>query len=84
MFQSLLQNSYFSVFVIIALGYMLSRIKIKGMSLDVSQSSSLLCYLATLALRYHNRLAILDWYSLYSLLEYNRVPVFLIPFKRTG
>ena len=36
MFQSLLQNSYFSVFVIIALGYMLGRIKIKGMSLDVS------------------------------------------------
>lgn len=36
MFQSLLQNSYFSVFVIIALGFMLGRIKIKGMSLDVS------------------------------------------------
>jgi len=36
MLQSLLQNSYFSVFVIIALGYLLGRIKIKGMSLDVS------------------------------------------------
>jgi len=36
MLYSLLQNSYFSVFLIIALGYMLGRIKIKGISLDVS------------------------------------------------
>jgi len=36
MLYSLLQNSYFSVFLIIALGYMLGRIKIKGLSLDVS------------------------------------------------
>ncbi|OJV74906.1 MAG: transporter [Bacteroidia bacterium 44-10] len=36
MLYSLLQNSYFSVFLIIALGYMLGRIKIKGVSLDVS------------------------------------------------
>ena len=32
----LLQNSYFSLFVIVALGYMLGSIKIKGVSLDVS------------------------------------------------
>lgn len=36
MIESLLQNSYFSVFLIIALGFMLGRIKIKGISLDVS------------------------------------------------
>lgn len=32
----LLQSSYFSLFLIVALGFMLGRIKIKGLSLDVS------------------------------------------------
>jgi putative transport protein len=32
----LLQSSYFSVFLIVALGFMLGRIKIAGLSLDVS------------------------------------------------
>ena len=32
----LLENSYFALFVIVALGYMLGSIKIKGVSLDVS------------------------------------------------
>lgn len=36
MLQSLLQNAYFAVFLIIALGFMLGRVKIKGISLDVS------------------------------------------------
>lgn len=36
MIETLLQNSYFSVFVIIALGFMLGHIKIKGISLDSS------------------------------------------------
>lgn len=36
MFEELLQSSYFSIFLIIALGFMLGRIKIKGLSLDVS------------------------------------------------
>lgn len=36
MWESLLQNSYFSVFLIVALGFMLGRIKVKGLSLDVS------------------------------------------------
>lgn len=36
MFESLLQSSYFSLFLIIALGFILGRIKIKGLSLDVS------------------------------------------------
>jgi len=36
MFETLLQSSYFSLFLIIALGFMLGRIKIKGLSLDVS------------------------------------------------
>jgi Predicted permease len=36
MIESLLQNSYFSVFLIIALGFMLGNIKIKGISLDSS------------------------------------------------
>ncbi|MBM6961109.1 transporter [Bacteroides caecigallinarum] len=36
MFNDLLQSSYFSVFLIVALGFMLGRIKIKGLSLDVS------------------------------------------------
>lgn len=36
MFTDLLQSSYFSLFLIVALGFMLGRIKIKGLSLDVS------------------------------------------------
>ncbi len=36
MFETLLQNSYFSVFVIIALGFLLGNVKIKGVSLDSS------------------------------------------------
>jgi len=36
MFETLLQSSYFSLFLIIALGFILGRIKIKGLSLDVS------------------------------------------------
>lgn len=36
MFTDLLNFSYFSLFLIVALGFMLGRIKIKGLSLDVS------------------------------------------------
>lgn len=36
MFFDLLQSSYFSVFLIVALGFMLGRIKVMGLSLDVS------------------------------------------------
>lgn len=36
MISDLLQSSYFSLFLIVALGFMLGRIKIKGLSLDVS------------------------------------------------
>ena len=36
MFESLLQTSYFALFLIIALGFVLGRIQIKGLSLDVS------------------------------------------------
>lgn len=36
MFTDLLQSSYFALFLIVALGFMLGRIKIKGLSLDVS------------------------------------------------
>ncbi|RHJ95368.1 aspartate:alanine exchanger family transporter [Parabacteroides bouchesdurhonensis] len=36
MFTTLLQSSYFALFLIIALGFMLGRIQIKGLSLDVS------------------------------------------------
>ena len=36
MFNDLLQSSYFSIFLIVALGFMLGRIKVKGLSLDVS------------------------------------------------
>ena len=36
MFESLLQSSYFSLFLIVALGFILGRIQIKGLSLDVS------------------------------------------------
>ena len=32
----LLQSSYFSLFAIVALGFLLGRIKVKGLSLDVS------------------------------------------------
>ena len=37
MFTDLLHSSYFSLFLIVALGFMLGRIKIKGLSLDVSR-----------------------------------------------
>ena len=36
MFVTLLQSSYFALFLIIALGFILGRIQIKGLSLDVS------------------------------------------------
>lgn len=36
MFSDLLNSSYFALFLIVALGFMLGRIKIKGVSLDVS------------------------------------------------
>ena len=36
MFESLLQTSFFALFLIISLGFILGRIKIKGLSLDVS------------------------------------------------
>lgn len=36
MFETLLQSSYFALFLIIALGFILGRISIKGLSLDVS------------------------------------------------
>ena len=41
----LLHSSYFSLFLIVALGFMLGRIKIKGLSLDVRPLSSLPCFL---------------------------------------
>ena len=36
LFFNLFQNSYFALFVIIALGYMIGKIKFFGISLDVS------------------------------------------------
>lgn len=36
MLAELLKSSYFALFVIVAFGFMLGRIKIKGLSLDVS------------------------------------------------
>ena len=36
MFYDLLQSSYFALFLIVALGFMLGKIKVKGLSLDVS------------------------------------------------
>lgn len=36
MFTDLLNSSYFALFLIVALGFMLGKIKIKGLSLDVS------------------------------------------------
>ena len=39
----LLKSSYFSLFLIVALGFMLGRIKIKGLSLDVSPLFSSRC-----------------------------------------
>ena len=36
MFADLLNSSYFALFLIVALGFMLGKIKIKGLSLDVS------------------------------------------------
>ena len=50
MFTDLLHSSYFSLFLIVALGFMLGRIKIKGLSLDVSAVTLLLFFLDTLVL----------------------------------
>ena len=36
MLTDLLQTSYFAIFLIVALGFMLGRIKVMGLSLDVS------------------------------------------------
>lgn len=36
MFESLLQSSYFALFLIVALGFILGKINFKGISLDVS------------------------------------------------
>ncbi len=36
MFAELLQSSYFALFVIVTIGFLLGRIKIKGLSLDIS------------------------------------------------
>lgn len=36
MFEDLLHSSYFALFLIVAMGFMLGRIKVKGLSLDVS------------------------------------------------
>ena len=36
MLESLLQSSYFALFLIVALGFILGRINFKGISLDVS------------------------------------------------
>ena len=36
MWTELLNSSYFALFLIVALGFMLGRIKIRGVSLDVS------------------------------------------------
>jgi putative transport protein len=36
MLESLLQSSYFALFLIVALGFMLGRVRFKGLSLDVS------------------------------------------------
>ena len=47
MFTDLLHSSYFSLFLIVALGFMLGRIKIKGLSLDVS---AVIFFLDTLVL----------------------------------
>ena len=41
MFATLLQSSYFALFLIVALGFILGRIQIKGLSLDVSAVISL-------------------------------------------
>lgn len=41
MFADLLNSSYFALFLIVALGFMLGKIKIKGLSLDVSAVFSL-------------------------------------------
>ena len=40
MFIDLLQSPYFSVFLIVALGFMLGRVKVMGLSLDVSAAVS--------------------------------------------
>lgn len=44
MFTDLLNSSYFALFLIVALGFMLGRIKIKGLSLDVSAVILLPCF----------------------------------------
>ena len=57
MFTDLLHSSYFSLFLIVALGFMLGRIKIKGLSLDVSA-------VIFIALLFGHFGVISDWYFL--------------------
>ena len=44
MFETLLQSSYFALFLIIALGFMLGRIQIKGLSLYGENNALLIGY----------------------------------------
>ena len=45
MLTDLLNSSYFALFLIVALGFILGRIKIKGLSLDVSAVIFIALYL---------------------------------------
>ena len=72
MFTDLLNSSYFALFLIVALGFMLGRIKIKGLSLDVSAVIFIALLFGHFGLR---SWATSDSYYSYSPSAYKQVPV---------
>lgn len=72
----LLQSSYFSVFLIVALGFMLGRIKVAGLSLDVSAVILSLWRSDIGAFPYRRSWATLVWCCLSLLLVFRRDLVF--------
>lgn len=62
MFTDLLHSSYFSLFLIVALGFMLGRIKIKGLSLDVSAVIFIALLFGHFGVIIPKELGTSDWY----------------------
>ena len=65
MFIDLLQSPYFSVFLIVALGFMLGRVKVMGLSLDVSAVILSPWLLAIGAFLFRKRWETSDWCFLF-------------------
>ena len=75
MFTDLLNSSYFALFLIVALGFMLGRIKIKGLSLDVSAVIFIALLFGHFGVIILRSWATSDSYYSYSPSAYKQVPV---------